>query len=93
MPINLSVDGQLGSFHVVAIVNGTDESLCKADIETHVQNKHMDTKVGMEGVMNWEIGIDIYTLMCLKQITSENLFYSIGNSTQFSEVTLMGRKS
>ena len=43
--------------------------------------------------MNWEIGIDIYTLICLKQITSENLFYSTGKSTQCSEVTLMGRKS
>ena len=31
--------------------------------------------------MNWEIGIDIYTLICIKQITNENLLYSTGNST------------
>ena len=30
------------------------------------------------GGMTWEIGIDIYTLLmlCIKQITNENLLYS-----------------
>ena len=27
--------------------------------------------------MNWETAIDIYTLLCIKQITNENLLYSI----------------
>ena len=36
-----------------------------------VENKHMDTKGGKGGGgdgggMNWEIGIDIYTLICIK---------------------------
>ena len=45
--------------------------------------------------MNWEIGTDIYTLLilCIKQITNENLLYSTGNSTQCSVVTYMRRKS
>ena len=30
---------------------------------------------GGGGGMNWEIGIDIYTLMCIKQITNKNLLY------------------
>ena len=30
---------------------------------------------GGGGVMNWEIGIDIYTIICIKQITNENLLY------------------
>ena len=30
---------------------------------------------GGGGVMNWEIGIDIYTLMCTKWITNKNLLY------------------
>ena len=47
----------------------------------------MDTKGGRRGRMNWEIGIDIYTLLCIKEITSENLLYSTGNSTQCSVVT------
>ena len=29
--------------------NGTDEPVCKAEIETHVENKHMDTKGGKLG--------------------------------------------
>ena len=41
----------------------------------------MDTKAGRGGggrgggVMNWEIGIDIYILICIKQITNKNLLY------------------
>ena len=30
---------------------------------------------GGGGVMNWGIGIDIYTLMCIKWITNKNLLY------------------
>ena len=30
---------------------------------------------GGGGGMNWEIGIDIYTLICIKQITNKNLLY------------------
>ena len=47
----------------------------------------MVTKWGREGGMNWEIGIDIYAVLYIKQITNENLLYSIGNSTQCSVVT------
>ena len=41
----------------------------------------MDTKGGMQrghgdgGVMNWEIGIDTYTLICIKWMTNKNLLY------------------
>ena len=27
------------------------------------------------GVLNWEIGIDMYTLMCIKWMTNKNLLY------------------
>ena len=30
---------------------------------------------GGGGVMNWEIGIDMYTLMCIKLTTNKNLLY------------------
>ena len=33
---------------------------------TDVENNLMDTKGGRGGGMNWEIGIDIYTLLCIK---------------------------
>ena len=61
--------------------------------DTEVENKYMDTRGEGEGGMNWEIGIDIYTLLCIKQITNENLLYSTGNSTQYSVVTYMGKES
>ena len=39
--------------------------------DTDVENKCMDTKGGEwggggGGVMNWEIGIDMYTVICIK---------------------------
>ena len=30
---------------------------------------------GGGGVMNWETGIDMYTLMCIKWMTNKNLLY------------------
>ena len=38
----------------------------------------MDTKGGMGGGMNWEIGVDIHILLCIKQIM--RTYRSTGNS-------------
>ena len=47
----------------------------------------MDTKGGKwqggGGGMNWEIGIDIYTLICIKWITNKNLLYKKMNKITF----------
>ena len=49
--------------------------------DTEVENKCMDTKGGKPrwsgggGVMNWEIGSDMYTLMCIRLMTNKNLLY------------------
>ena len=40
--------------------------------------------------MNWEIGIDIQTLPCLKQLAIGRLLYSTGSSAQCSVGTGMG---
>ena len=48
---------------------------------TYLQGRNRDVENGCvdlgggegEGGMNWEIGIDIYTLPCVKQIASGNL--------------------
>ena len=48
---------------------------------------------GKGGGINWEIGIDIYTLLYIKQITNKDLLYSTGNSTQYSVMTYMGKES
>ena len=34
--------------------------------DTEAKNKHMVNKEGRAVVMDWEIGIDIYTLLCIK---------------------------
>ena len=43
------------------------------------RNRDADIRNGREGwgggVMNWEIGIDMYTLICIKRITNKKLLY------------------
>ena len=39
------------------------------------------TRPMRRGGMNWETGIDICTLLCIKQITNESPLYSPGNCT------------
>ena len=49
--------------------------------DREVENRHMDTKGGKlrwrgdGSVLNWAIGIDMYTLMCIKLMTNKNLLY------------------
>ena len=63
--------------------NDTDEPVCKAEIETHMQRTNVWTPRGESevggggGGMNWETEIDIYTLICIKQITNKYLLYKI----------------
>ena len=47
-----------------------------------IENKQMDTKGEPEGGKNWEVGIDIYTLLIVstKEIINENILHSTGNS-------------
>ena len=68
--------------------------ICKTEIK-QMQRANLWTPRERESGMNWDIGIDIYTLLilCIKQINNENLLYISGNSTQCPVVTLMGRKS
>ena len=47
------------------------------DIDT--ENKLMDTKEGRGDGIDWEIGIDIYAVLCIKQITNEDHCYSTRN--------------
>ena len=50
--------------------NGTDEPVWRAEMETHVKNRLVDARGGSvgggDGGINWEIGIDIYSLICIK---------------------------
>ena len=55
--------------------------------DTDVENKRMDTKggkvAGGGGLMNWAIGIDMYTLMCIKLMTNKKLLYKKINKIKF----------
>ena len=59
--------------------NGTDEPVCRAEIETQMQRTNLWAASGESGggggVMNWEIGIDMYTLICIKWIANKDLLY------------------
>ena len=48
---------------------------------------------GKGGGINWEVGIDLYTLLYIKQTTNKDLPCSTENSTQYSVMTYMGKES
>ena len=52
----------------------------------------MVIKGEMRGGINYKFGINIYTLLYIKQITKKDLLYSTGNSTQYSVITYMGKE-
>ena len=61
---------------------------------TDIENNKLLTTSGERGKgINWEIRIDTYTLLFIKQIISKNLLFGIGNLTQCSVMTYMGKKT
>ena len=55
---------------------------------TNLENKLMVTKGERSGGgINWEFGIDIYTLLYLKWITNKDLLYSTRCYAQYSVIT------
>ena len=41
---------------------------------------------------DWEFGMAMYTLLCLKQITRKELLYSTGSAAQHSVISQMGKE-
>ena len=50
-------------------------------------HKYLPRRKGCVWGMNWETGTDIYTLLCIRQVTNENALDSTGNAIQCSVVT------
>ena len=61
--------------------------------ESDLENKPVVIRGLRWGGINWETGTDIYMLLYVKQITYKDLLYGTGNSTQYSAMTYMGKKS
>ena len=63
--------------HVCGIQkNGTDEPVCRAEVEIQMQRRNVWIPRGEKpqpggdgGLLNQAIGIDMYTLMCIKLMT------------------------
>ena len=45
------------------------------------------------GGINQKLGINIYTLLYIRQITNKDLLFITGNSTQYSVMTYMRKES
>ena len=56
---------------------------------TDLENEHMVAR-GRMGGRDREFGKDMYTLLCLKWITSKDLLYSTWNSSQCYVIAWMG---
>ena len=88
--------GEKNKYCIISLIcgiqkNGTNELICKAEIETKTQRTNLRTPRGeRRNGMDWEIGTDIYTLLGVTQITNENLLHTTGNSAQSSVVNQMG---
>ena len=84
--------------HIILLIygiqkSGTNELIYKTEIESQIQKTNLwlpGCKGG--GGINWEIGIDIYALLYIKQITNKDLLYSTGKSTYYSIMTYMGKE-
>ena len=73
-------------YHIISLICGiqknyTDELICKAQIETQTQRTDVRVPGVKGGRMRQEIGMNIYTLLCIKQITNQNVLCSTGNCT------------
>ena len=43
------------------------------------------------GGINWEMGIDIYTVSYIEQRTNKDVLYTAGNSTEYSVMVYIGK--
>ena len=55
---------------------------CREQMYGHQGGKAMGCGGGGGGVMNWAIGIDMYTLMCIKWMTNKHLLHKEINKIQ-----------
>ena len=74
----------------------TNELIYKAETDSQTSKTNLWLPKGKHwwgGGISQEFGINIYTLMYIKQIINKDLLYTTGNSTQYSVITYMGKES
>ena len=61
---------------------------CREETYGYQAGKAAGVWGGGSGVMNWEIGIDMYTLMCIKLMTYKDLLYKKIKKRKEKEIKL-----
>ena len=81
-------------YHIISLLcgiqkNDTNELIYKTetDSQTLKTNLWLPSEESGGGGINQEIGVNIYTLLYIKQIINKDLLYSTGSSTQYSVIT------
>ena len=69
----------------------TDDLIYKTEIDSQTENKLVVIQGKRGGGINWEFGINIYTLLYVKQINNKDLLYNIGNYIQHLITNIMKR--
>ena len=71
-------------------INDISEFNYKTETDSQTQKMNLWFPVGkdMGEEIDQKFGMDVYTLVYLKQINSEDLLYSIGNSAQYSVIKM-----
>ena len=75
-------------YHMIALLCGILKKNIQMNLFTKQKQSHRCRKEIYdywgwrqgEGI-NWETGVDVYTLLYIKQITNKDLLYSTGNAT------------
>ena len=72
---------------------GTNKLIYKTEVESQFRKQTCGYQGVRWGGINWKIGIDIHTLLYIKQITNKDLLYHKGKSTQYSVMAYTGKES
>ena len=65
--------------------NGTNELIYKTETDLQVSKTNLWLPKGKcsGGGINQELGVNIHTLLCIRQISNKDLLHSTGNPTQY----------
>ena len=64
----------------------------KAETDSQAQKTNLWLQKGKGGEINWEYGINRYTLLYIKQINNKDLLYSTGNYIQYLVINYKGKR-